>query len=298
MTVADSTTLLITVSMAYAMCLPLRTGLFSVAPAAFASIGGYCSALLMMKSGLSFPAATLGAIAMCAVIGALLTIPLARITGLYTAIATLAVLVVTQGVISSMGITGGSNGLIGIPNGDSRWLLLLIIAISAAGWFWLDHSQTGRRVDAVGGDAILAAARGIDVARIRAIGLTLSAATAGAVGAAYAHAFFVLTPTIFGFNFAIQIAAVAVVASAGHWASPLLAGILLGLVNQLMSDYANWGLAVNGAIMVAVIVLVPSGLSGPLRHTFRGRGLRGRLTARRNGDDSIDREGGHAAARA
>jgi branched-chain amino acid transport system permease protein len=293
MTLGDQTTLLITVVMAYAMALPLRTGLFSVAPAAFASIGGYAAALFMIKQGLGFVPATLLAVVGCGVVGALLTIPLARITGLYTAIATLAVLVVTQGIISSMNITGGQNGLIGIPHGDPRWLLVLLIVISAVGWIWLDRSHTGRRLDAVGEDPILASARGIDVARFRAIALIVSAATAGAAGACYGQAFFVLTPSIFGFTFAIQIASVTVVGGATHWAGPLCGGLLIGLVNQLMSNYANWGLAIDGAIMVLVVVLFPSGLSGPLRRFFRGRRL---LPARWiSSEDTTGGGGDHAA---
>jgi branched-chain amino acid transport system permease protein len=295
MTLGDQTTLLITVLMAYAMALPLRTGLFSVAPAAFASIGGYASALFMINQGMAFLPATALAVLGCGVIGALLTIPLARITGLYTAIATLAVLVVTGGVISSMSITGGQNGLIGIPHGDPRWLLVVLIVVSAICWVWLDRSHTGRRLDAVGEDPILASARGIDVARFRAIALILSAATAGAAGACYAHAFFVLTPTVFGFAFAIQVAAVAVVGGATHWAGPLCGGLLIGLVNQLMSSYANWGLAIDGAIMVLVIVLFPSGLSGPLRKFFRGRRLLPARTNLSSTDGAAGGEGGHAA---
>jgi branched-chain amino acid transport system permease protein len=294
MTLGDQTTLLITVVLAYAMALPLRTGLFSVAPAAFAAIGGYASALFMIKGGMSFIPATALAVLGCALVGAVLTIPLGRITGLYTAIATLAVLVVTEGVISSMGITGGQNGLIGIPHGDPRWLLVLLIVASAAGWIWLDRSQAGRRLDAVGEDPILAAARGIDVARVRAIALIVSAATAGAAGACYGQAFFVLTPGIFGFAFAIQIASVTVVGGATHWAGPLAGGLLIGLVNQLMSSYANWGLAIDGAIMVLVIVLFPSGLAGPLRRTFRGRHLR--PPRRISSGDTAGGEGTHATA--
>jgi branched-chain amino acid transport system permease protein len=286
MTLADSTMLLITVLLAYSMALPLRAGLFSVAPAAFAAIGAYTCGLFMTNLGTGFALGTLVAVAGCMVIGALLCAPLARITGLYTAIATLAVLVVTQGVIASMKVTGGTIGLLGIPDGDTRPFLLVLIALSLGGWVWLDRSHAGRRFDAVGADPVLASVRGISVGRARAIALTLSAGTAAAAGAAYAHAFFVLTPEVFGFSFAIQIAAVAVVGGATHAFGPLAGGLLLGLVNIAMVDYANWGLAVNGIVMVAVVVLYPQGLAGPLRRLLRDRRFRNDTPDPRHGAPS------------
>ena len=269
MTSAQTTTLLITVVLAYSMALPLRAGLFSVAPAAFAAIGAYTCALFMLDLHTNFAVATLVAVGGCMAIGALLCLPLARVTGLYTAIATLAVLVVTEGIISSLAITGGSTGLIEIPQGDTRpFLIGLIIAILIT-WIWLDYSQIGRRFDAAGTDPVLASVRGINVGLTRAVALVVSEGLAAAAGAAYAHTFYVLTPEAFGFSFAIEIAAVAVVGGATYSLGPLFGGLLLGFVNIAMTGYANWGIAINGLVMVVVIVLYPEGIAGPLRRLLR-----------------------------
>ncbi len=271
LTPADVTHVLILCLLTYSMAATLRVGLFSIAPAGFAGIGAYVAGLLMVKSHWPFAAALPAAALVCALGGALLSIPLARISGIYTSIATLAFVVVATGVENTLPITGGSLGLIGIRHLDLRWPLAATLAAVLGIAYWLEGSSLGRRLDVTGEDPVLATVLGIRIGLLRSLAIVASALIAGWAGAIYAASFYVVTPADFNFFFAITIAAYTVVGGVTFWCGPLLGSLFLGYLNVQLRDLANWGQVVTGAAMVVTIVLAPDGLAGPLRKRFRAR---------------------------
>jgi branched-chain amino acid transport system permease protein len=100
------------------------TGQISIGVGAFLGVGGYASAILTMKMGLSFWIAMPVAGLITAVIGALFGIPSLRLKGLYLAIATLAAQVIILFVISRWdSLTGGTAGIIKTVN---FWLYTIL----------------------------------------------------------------------------------------------------------------------------------------------------------------------------
>ena len=80
---------LLSLGFAYSQQIVLRCGVFSLATAAFAALGAYSSALLFTRAGLPASVAIAAALALGAASGWLVSIPLARLRGVYQAIATL-----------------------------------------------------------------------------------------------------------------------------------------------------------------------------------------------------------------
>lgn len=268
---SDVTFILVMVLLAYAMAIPLRVGLFSIAPAAFAGLGGYGSALMVMKLDVPIAVGIISATVGCMLGGAILAIPLLRIRGLFTAIATLALVVIATGVESGLGITGGEAGLVGVPFADLRPTLIAAIVAAVAAWWWVDHSQTGRRMDLAGHDVALASTLGVVVVRYRFACLTLSAGLAGCAGALYAHSFYFLAPTTFDIYFAINISAYAIVGGPDYWIGPLLGAGLLAYLTRALTGIENWTSVIVGAIMTLVVVFYPGGVGGGLRRLLRYR---------------------------
>ncbi|HEX5404965.1 MAG TPA: ATP-binding cassette domain-containing protein [Pseudonocardiaceae bacterium] len=284
LTQADVITILIDILLTYTISLTLRVGLLSIAPVAFQGIGAYAFALLTLKAKMSIPLAVLLATLICLVVAALLSYPLGRVRGLYASIATLAVVVIATGLESGFTFTGGSLGLAGVPHGDTRIALAVIVVIVVAAWFWLDRSELGRRLDAIRIDPSLASGLSINVGVTKAAVLVASNTVAGLVGALYAHSFFFVSPDSFNFFVAVQISAFAIVAGATHWAAPLIAGGVLAVLSAEGQNYANYTAIATGVLMVAILVFSPEGLGGGLRRlTSRwrtsARGLRGRQAA-------------------
>lgn len=271
LTTSDQTTILILAVLTYSMALTLRLGLFSIAPAGYAGVGAYVTGILIVHEGWTFAPAAAAATAACGLLALAIAIPLSRVSGIYTSIATLAFVVVGTGVENTLGITGGSIGLIGIPYEDLRWLLLVTLAICVLVGLVFDLSNFGRKRDVLGHDVVLGTAIGMRVGLNRTAGIVAQGMLAGWAGAIYAVSFYVLEPNSFSFLFAIKIAAYTVVGGVTFWAGPLLGGLLMGLLSAELRNFPNWGDIAVGTVMVITIVAYPTGLSGPLRRLFRRR---------------------------
>jgi branched-chain amino acid transport system permease protein len=270
-TEGDVVNLLFLVLMTYSLALPLRMGLLSIAPVGFAGLSAYATGLLQLKLHWGFPTAAIGAVLFCAAISALLAVPLGRIRGLYTSIATLAFLVICTSLENSLAITGGPFGLVGVPHIDLRWPAVAGVILVLAGFYWLDHSRVGRTLDLIGHDAILASTLGARIGTYRAVTIIVSGVMAAAAGSVYAASFYVVDPSAFNFYASITMVAFAVVGGSSFWAGPLLGTLLLGSLAVFLRGLTDWEQIIAGLTMVATIVLYPDGIGGALRRGLRFR---------------------------
>lgn len=278
LTQAAQTSLLVTCLLAYATAATLRVGLFSVAPVGFAACGGYGVGVLTTKYdwgfGWSMTVSAIGAVGLSIVIAA----PILRLKGVFAALATLAFLIVLNGLVVSLKITGGSLGIYGIPSIDARTLLAIVLLGNLVVWYAVDHSFVGRQLDAASENPVTAASMGINVPVVRLIAMAYSALLASLAGGLYAHSFYVISPEVFGFSLAVSVAALAVIAGPGHWLMPLVSTFTVGLIPIVFQDLTNWGLIIEGALMTVVVVVYPDGLSGVVRSLLLP--LRARLARR------------------
>jgi len=270
---SDVAYLLIMALLSYSMALSMRVGLFSIAPAGFVVLGAYVFGLLQVRLHWSTYAAGLAAVLACAVVGALVALPLGRIRGVYTSIATLAFVAVATSLESSFGVTGGSLGLVGIPYGDLRAPAVIGIVVVLVLFAYLDHSYGGRRLDVVRRDPVLARTLGANVPLAKFWSLTVSALVAGLAGLLYAREINFIAPTDFDFAFAIMIAANTVLGGFSHWAGPLVGSVGLGLTAIYLRPYVGWSELAYGLILAGVMVWQPLGIAGWIR---RGTGYRAR----------------------
>lgn len=276
----DVELLLYNMLITYAVALPLRVGMLSIGPVAFAGLGAYCFALVAVHTGIPAVVIVLMATALCVLAALVIAFPLAKVSGLFAAIASLALVVICTSLESGFGFTGSSLGIVGIPAGGTSLALGLLVLASAGGWLWLDRSQTGRRLDAVRADPVLAATSGISVIQYRFWTIVASAGTAGIAGALYAHSFYLVTPDDFSFLVAVQVSAYAVVAGGVTWIGPAIVGGSLALIPILWQSGGNYSLMLTGLLMAAVLTLYPSGLGGALRRHVPGRNLTPRRVSR------------------
>ncbi len=272
LTQANQVNLLILAILTCSMAMPQRAGLLSLAPIGVANVGGYGSALLLLHTRLGPVVAVLFAVVAGAAVSAFLSWPLARMRGLYTSIGTLAFLVIVTDLAQSAGFTGRSTGLIDIPFYNMVGIGLAVLACAVGVLWWLDHSAFGRRIDLVGHDESLARSLGVDVTVNRVIVQVVAGALAGFAGAAYVMSFYIMTPDIFDFYFAVQIVAFLFLGGAGYWLGPLIGSILLGGLSVWLTNLGYWSDVISGAVMVLIIIIYPEGIGGLLRHLLRYRG--------------------------
>ena len=102
--------------LALSLNITLAAGMLSLGNAAFAGIGGYTAGILTVHLKAPLIVSLCGGTFMAGVVGLLLGMPVLRLKGVFLAMATLAFGEVVRIAAVNLDITGGAEGLTGIPN--------------------------------------------------------------------------------------------------------------------------------------------------------------------------------------
>jgi branched-chain amino acid transport system permease protein len=256
---------------AFSQYVVLRAGVFSVATAGFASLGAYAGALLTIRIGLPPALSLIGSLVMGAAAGALLSIPLARLRGVFQAIATLAFVQIVLSVsLFVEPVTGGALGLNGIPQAVQLWHLVIFLLVLLYLLHALGGSSIGRAFDAARQDETVAVALGISVVRYHALAFTLSGGIAGFTGGLYAFNRYSLVPDQFGF--AMLVASLAAVVLGGRISvlGPVVGTAVLALLPELARGFAEQRYLLHGALLMLVIIFLPDGIVDTAKFRWRG----------------------------
>lgn len=257
---------------AFSQYVVLRAGVFSVATAGFASIGAYTSALLTMRLGVPPLLSLCAGLAVGALAGALISIPLARLRGVFQAIATLAFVQIVQSVTLFIEpVTGGALGLNGVPQAVTGWHLALVIA----GLTYLLHSMgalsVGRAFDAARQDEVVAVSLGISVVRLHALAFTLSGAIAGLAGGLYAFNRYSIVPEQFGFPLLVASLAAVVLGGRISVFGPVVGAFVLTILPELARPLADQRYLLHGGLLMLVIIFLPEGIVDAIRFQWNLR---------------------------
>ncbi|MBU2980247.1 branched-chain amino acid ABC transporter permease [Lentibacter algarum] len=272
------------------MLLVGHTGQVSLGHAAFLAIGAYTEVALMNIGWpflIAFPVAGI----FTGIFGALIAIPAVRMSGIYLAIATLAVFVIVEELIILLEpITGGVGGLFapsitiaGISFdryadlSNLYWLVLLIVALVTWGYANLMRSPTGRSFLAVRDSEVSARALGINVTRTRALAFGLSTGVTGLAGALMGHYIGFFNYELFSIFISINLLLVVTIGGLGSIQGAFLGAILITAVPQLIAIFRDWANATVGinigsipgldtmifsGVLIAFIIYEPLGLYG------------------------------------
>ncbi|HEU0223641.1 MAG TPA: branched-chain amino acid ABC transporter permease, partial [Paracoccaceae bacterium] len=267
-----------------------HSGQVSLGHAAFLAIGAYTDVALMnvgLPFLLAFPLAGLAA----GLFGALIAIPAVRMSGIYLAIATLALFVIVEELVILLEpVTGGIGGIaapsievLGIsfdryaalPN--FYWLTLGVVALVTLGYANLLRSPTGRSFLAVRDSEVSARALGINVARTKTLAFGLSCGITGLAGALMGHFIGFFNYELFSIFISINLVLVVVIGGLGFIQGAFCGAILISLVPQALAILRDEFRAVSGIdlsaypgldtlvfalILVGFIVYEPMGIYG------------------------------------
>ncbi|HEU4437757.1 MAG TPA: branched-chain amino acid ABC transporter permease [Methylomirabilota bacterium] len=262
-------------------------GQVSLGQAAFYAVGAYVSGVLTTAHGWNGWAALAIAVLAGGVTAFAIGLPIFRLSGLLLAMATLGFgIIVYYVLVNWSGVTGGPSGLTGIPplalgtwrlDTDARmlWLcwgcLLLLLGLGGN----LVESRIGRALRAVHGSEAAAAAVGIDTARLKVTVFTLAGASTALAGALYAHYLTFINPSPFSFAFSVELVVMVVIGGVSSlWGSVVGAALVVLLVEALRAllpllsvshGAAEYEIVVFGLLLMAVMVLLPGGLTGSWR---------------------------------
>lgn len=266
-----------------------HTGQVSLGHAAFLAIGAYADSALMNAGApfwVSFPLAGL----ITGIFGALIAIPAVRMSGIYLAIATLAVFVIVEELVIVLEpITGGVGGIMA-PSitffglsfdrygalENFYWLCLAVVALVTWGYANLLRSPTGRSFLAVRDSEVSARALGINVTRTRALAFGLSSGVTGLAGALMGHYIGFFNYELFSIFVSINLLLVVTIGGLGFIQGAFLGAFLITAVPQIIAimrdNLVSVGIDLSGVpgldtmifslILVGFIIYEPTGLYG------------------------------------
>jgi branched-chain amino acid transport system permease protein len=263
---------------------------FSVATAGLAAIGAYAAALLHVRAGVPPVMAVAAATVLGTATALFLSVPLARLRGVYQAIATLAfVQIVLSLNLAATDLTGGALGLNGIPKRVGFWTLLVTTAGVLALLNLTSRTALGKAFDAVRQDETVAIALGIPVPRTHATAFGLSGAIAGLAGGLMAFQSYSLTPEEFGFS--MLVAALAFVVLGGYLTAwgPVAGALVLTALPEVARPLADQRMLLHGGLLIVVITFMQHGIVDTLRLAYAGFHRRKRASAPSSNPADISR---------
>ena len=251
------------------------TGELSLAQGGFFGIGGYSAGILMATYEVSIWIALPAAVVMTAALGYVIGLAALRTRGDYFAIFTLAVGVMIVIIIERWeGVTGGTDGLIGIPPPSSigplrfdsltaqYYLVLFFLVLTIYVMWSLVNSLVGRTFVAVRNSEELARAVGIDAGKTHQLSFVISAALAGLGGALFAVFLGYIGPAMGGVQMTFMMLVYLMIGGVASLAGPLVGTLLVTGLMQFLQAFAEYQMMALGPILVVVIIFFPKGLAG------------------------------------
>lgn len=271
------------------MVLTGQTGLASLGHATFMAMGCYAN-VLMLERGvpwvISFPLSGL----LAGIFGTIIAFPVLRLHGVYLALATLALSVLTGDfIVLGEAWTGGVSG-IAVPdisvfgyevnkyaNPYAFYYVVLVVTLVVLVCYRnLLRSPTGRSFAAIRDSEISAQAMGINPTRTKATSFFLSCTAAGLAGALFGHNATYITHETFDLVMSITLLLMIVIGGLGFIHGAFLGAIVVGLIPVLIANTRSWlqtsfDINVNvpglesglfAAILIGFILFEPMGLYG------------------------------------
>ena len=252
------------------------TGQFSLAPAAFAMLGGYTTALLgyywHVPLALGIPAA----IVVTALFGLILGKLVLNLSGPYLSLTTLAFAEIARVVISnSNDFTRGDQGMHVATLTDNRlayyYIFLFALLLVLGCIYWILKGKLGRFMMAVRDDPVGAESRGINVVRIKMIAFCASCAMCGLAGSLYGTFSQLVSPELGLLQQTGLILSMVVIGGMGSLSGAILGAVLIYLGSEWLRGFGDIQMIVFALLVIIFARYIPGGLWGWIAARLQGR---------------------------
>mgnify|MGYP000986732004 CR=1 FL=1 len=248
------------------------TRYLSLATAAFFGIGAYTSALTLETQGWALAIAYGAGIAtaVAVVMGALVL----HLRGTYFAVLTFGMTELIRHAISywEKQVSGTVGRVLTVvPERDTVYLTVLGLAVLAlATAIVVRRSRFGLALAGIGADEQRAQTLGVNTRLVKTAGFALTAAFAGAVGAAMSVRWTYIDPvTVFNPFIGFQTVLIALIGGAATLWGPLIAAIVFSLLAEtLRLQLPQLYMMTLGLLLILCVLYLPGGLASVRRETF------------------------------
>jgi ABC-type branched-subunit amino acid transport system ATPase component/ABC-type branched-subunit amino acid transport system permease subunit len=268
------------------------SGQINLAQVAFFGVGAYGLAILTTHSGYGFWAAAVLALLCTLAIGLFVGIPALRMQSHYLGIVTLGLALGFINWITNADITGGADGISGIPvpslpgiDLSSEYLYyyleVVVFALGLLFGLFVVHTSLGRRLRAMRDDSLAAGAMGAEIPLLRMTAFLLASLYGGLAGILYGGLIRYVAPETFSIGNMFILLAMVVIGGRRSLVGCVIGAIGLTLVREWLSDFSTYAQLGYGVVVVLMVVFAPTGVAGiPARLRALYQHRRGRRTAR------------------
>jgi branched-chain amino acid transport system permease protein len=251
-----------------------KSGLLDLGYVAFFAIGAYSQAIFSTMFGWNTWTVLPIGIGLAMVSGVILGLPALRLRGDYLAIITLGFGEIVRIIALNIEVTGGPNGIPGIPNPPSflgikfdlenpRNFFYIVVAMILL-TIWMIRRFTirrpGRAWEAIRQDEDVAALMGVNTLVYKLWSFVIGAAVGGAAGVIYASKVMVISPDMFKFELSILILACVVFGGIGNIWGVIVGGAILAYIPERIRFLTEARQLAFGLVLIIMMNLRPDGL--------------------------------------
>lgn len=257
-------------------------GRINIGQGAFALIGAYVSALLVVKADWSFwislPAAGLFAAGVAILIG----LPILRLRGVYFAMITLVLTQVVTLTALALPVTNGAKGIsnIPLPSGISvfgipilpdfaamantklafYYTACIIMILTYAALYRLVNSRLGHLCRSMQQNEELASSIGVNISYIRIVIFAISSFFGGLGGAMFGSIAQSVYPSSFQVADSVNFMLNCFLGGLGYVFGPMLGTLVLYFGWDLLFEFGKYQMLIYSTILIIIIRFLPNGL--------------------------------------
>ncbi|MCX7774587.1 MAG: branched-chain amino acid ABC transporter permease [Spirochaetaceae bacterium] len=250
------------------------SGQFNIGHAGFFGIGAYTSAILSLQLKMPFWIALPISGLLAMIVGLIVALPTLRLKGIYLAIVTLGASEIIRLIaLNWMSLTGGPNGLRGIPApvlfglkfSRSQQYYYIFLVLSLVFYFMtrrIIQSRIGRAWISIREDETAARSLGVETMRFKAANFMYGAFWAGIAGGAFSPYFKFISSDMFSLDEGFNILSMVIIGGQGTLAGPIVGAIIVNFLTEFLRPISQYRLVVYAILIIAMMWLRPQGLVG------------------------------------
>ena len=257
-------------------------GRINIGQGAYALMGGYVTAILVVTYGFSFWLALPIAALSCALASVFIGLPILRLRGVYFAMVTLVLTEVARLLALALPITNGAKGMVSIPlpgalqlfgltfvpdfatveNPRRAFYLLAVVLMTLcfAGLYRLVHSRIGRICQSLQQNEELASSIGVNVTLLRVAAYAISSFLGGLGGGIFAMIAQSIYPSSFTVVDSVNFMLNCFLGGLGYVLGPMLGTFVLYFGWDVLFRTGEFQLLIFSSILILLMLVLPNGL--------------------------------------
>ncbi len=257
-------------------------GRINIGQGAYALMGGYVSAILVVKYGVLFwwtlPLAGL----FCAAASVLIGLPILRLRGVYFAMVTLTLTEVARLLAQTLSITNGPRGITNIPPPGGveifgltiipnfaelenlrlgfYYLAVVLMILCFVGMWRLVNSRLGVLCRSLQQNEELASSIGVNITYLRVLAYAISSFLGGVGGAIFSAIVQSIYPATFQIQESVNFMLYCFMGGLNYVFGPMLGALVLYLGWDALFKTGQYQLLIFSSVLIALILFLPNGL--------------------------------------